>query len=217
MSCQALPISGFRPTTLQNQVLFAAVLYKNVNEALLAAGGADAFANAVNPNNTWIDQHGILVAPALLCATKGGVTITPGSTVTPLEIDSLRIDIEGMDIITRIRSEIQGNLVELGDPDILKLFLGSADKVVTNGMAKIDQRLYTCDEDHLANICAVGQISRTDAYLVAVLRGAKVVAPGAISTQDNQQANPQTVFRGYSVATAPTTPPMSYYEPVLGS
>lgn len=217
MGCQATPISGFRLTTLQNMVLFAAVLFKNINEALLAAGGPNAFANAVNPNMTWIDQHGSVAVPQLLGATKGGVTIRPALEITPLEIDSVRVPLEGLNIVNRATPEIQGNPVEIGDPNILSLMMGPASVTITNGMAKIQQRLNICDEDYFGNIAAVGQCSRTGAYMVVILRGAFVVAPGEIATQDGQQANPQVTWRGHGQATNPTEVPMVAYEPVFGS
>lgn len=218
MSCQALPITGFRPTTLQNQFMHAAVLYRNGNEAMLAEGGADALANAINPDNVWEDHNGISVAPRLLGATKGGVSSFVGSTYGPMEIDGVLTPVIGMNLLTGSQPRIStAGLTELGDYEIVQMLAGGADVTITNGMAKIQPRVNLCEEDYIGNIMAVGQLSRDNSYLVAVLRGAFVLETPEIASQNNQNNVAPITWVGHAPPNAINSIPIAYYVPVLGS
>lgn len=206
-------ISGIRAGTPYNLLIDAGVVYQNIAESFLNAGGADAYADAIDASNTWNDPNGDSVAPTRFGATRGGVTINPGITERNVEVDSKRIPIKGFSRIDEIMPRLTMNLLELGDPNTVRRMLGGVSETSPTGWKRYVPRLVVADEDYLGNVAAFVSISGEVQPMAAVLPNAKVVERNELATQDKAEVAQAITFQGHALASDPFDVPLHWYVP----
>lgn len=155
-------ISGLRDGTQNYLILDAGQMVLNANMALyeddLTPAGY-AYAQAINPLNTWTNVDGEVVAPKILGATRGGTTIKLNKTERQVQADGRRTNIKGFQRVDMIDPRISTSLIEVADPDTLQLILGSSFKETLTNFYKIRPALYPKASDYVANITLFATIS----------------------------------------------------------
>lgn len=206
-------LSGITANTPYNLILDAGVFYKNINLTELRAGGSDAWANAINPLNTWTDPNGTIVTPTPLGATRGGAKVKLNRDERQVDVDSKRTNIKGFDRINMIDPQISISLLEAGVTDVIQMALGTSERTDWNGWAEIVPQLLVQDTDYIANVALFATISGEDQPMIIVLSNARVVEVGDMTFQDKNEAVFDVTFRGHSLPTDPLTIPISYFCP----
>lgn len=215
----AINLTSLTPATPEKLVVHTGVMYRNVNLVELRENG---FADAVDPLNTWNVSDGEetrTVTPTPFGATRGGFTINPGITVTPIEdIDGTLGPVKGLTEITGFRPTFQGNLVEMADYRKMKEALSAADATLTNSdLWNIVPRAYVDASDHLGNLAIFCQTSNstTSQYWVVVLHNPL----GNMESQQLQRGTNsiQITYTGYASIDAPLIPPIEYFVPRIGN
>lgn len=210
-----LSYSGIRGATPRNLVLDAGAMFENINLEQLRAGGASAFANAINPANTWPDPvTAATLTPAKLGATRTGTTITVGKTERQVELDSRRLPIRGLARIDEVMPGVSTSLVELGDETVLKRTLGTADQDDWDGWVEYTPTLVVQEEDYLGNVAIIATVVGEDQPMIVVLDNAKVVEVGDFKYEDKNELVVPVKFLGHALPSAPTIVPIHFFLPI---
>lgn len=207
-------LSGLRAATPYNLVLDAGVIYKNINVTMLQAGGIDAWANAIDPMNTWVDPNGTTVTPEHLGATRGGTTVKLNKDDKPVEFDSRRTNVKGMDRVNMINPQIETSLLEVGVDDIVEMALGAWETTDRTGFKEINPVLLVQDAHYIGNIALAATINGEHNPMIIVLSNARVVMTGDMSFKDHDEAVFQVTFQGHALASNPLEIPITYFIPV---
>lgn len=155
-------ISGLRGDTPDKVVLDAGAVYVNFNVEVFLDENTLAglcLAAATDPDATWEDPNGNIVAPRKLGATRGGTTITLNKEERQIEADGRRTTIKGFQRVDMIEPKIQTSLIEVADRETLKLALGSVTETVIGNFVKIRPNLLPTAEDYLGNVAIVATIN----------------------------------------------------------
>lgn len=217
MSSLAINLSSLSETTPRRLVMHTGVMYRDINVPELEGVGG-GFAAAVNPDNTWY-KGSRLMRPSSFGATRGGFTIEPGLTITPMDdIDGTLGPTEGLVEVTGFAPTFAGTMVEMADYRKFKEALGAADATLTDSnLWKVQPRSFVADTDHLGNLAIFAQTTNPDAteFFVVVLMNP---LGGAASHQLTRGANGLPVtYRGYASLLAPLDPPIRYYIPATSA
>jgi hypothetical protein len=212
-------LTSLTPQTAERLVVHSGVAFRNANIDELRENG---FAAAVATSSTWEISDGEdvrTVSPQPFGATRGGFTINPGITVTPIEdIDGTLGPVKGLVEITGFAPTIQGTLVEMADYTKIKEMLSASDVVLCNsGLWNIVPRTYVDSTDHLGNITIACQTSNstTSEYWVVVLHNPL----GKIDSHQLQRGvnSMQITYQGYAALASPLIPPIEYFVPRIGT
>lgn len=209
----AINLTSLTPATPEKLVVHTGAMYRNINlEELEGAGGG--FADAVNPENTWV-KDGRTMTPQPFGATRGGFTIEPGLEITPIDdIDGTLGPTEGLVEVTGFAPTFAGQVVEMADYRKFKEALGAADaQLMPSGLWKISPRSFVDKTDHLGNLAIFCQTtnSSTSQYWVVVLLNP---LGGTTSHQLQRGTNALPItYRGYAALESPYDPPIRYYIP----
>ncbi len=155
-------IAGLRDGTEDNLILDAGQLVLNANMELYEdefTPAGLAYSQAILAANTWTDPNGNVVAPKILGATRGGTTIKLDKTERQVEADGRRTNIKGFQRIDMIDPKISTSLIEVADPDTLRLILGSSVTQTLTNFYKIRPTLYPKATDYYGNITLFATIS----------------------------------------------------------
>jgi len=207
-------LSAFREVSPYNVIVDAGVIYKNVNLTELRMGGSTAFANAIDPDNTWVDPNGATVAPALMGLTRGGSRVRLNKEERQVEFDSRRVNIKGMSRIDMINPQISTSVLECGSQDIMELSLGASETTEHIGWREIIPQLYVEDTDYIGNIALCASISGERQPIVIVLSNARATEVGEMGFEDKSEAVMELVFTGHALPSAPLAVPIAYFVPV---
>lgn len=213
----AIPVgvSGLRAETVDFLLLNAGTLYKNVNKTMLEVGDADAFANAIDPDNSWTDWLGRLVVPTKLGATRGGTTVRTNKVEEQVEADGKRNNIVGLTVVQGYDPRIVTNLLEVGSINTLRLMLGGATETDAGLYRKLVPKMVVDEEDYIANILLAATVTGSGLPVLVLLEFARAMNPSELPLTDRAQAAVAIEFVGHQLAENALVPPITYYWPEI--
>lgn len=211
-------LSGLREESPENLVLDAGAAFKNINMAMLRVGGSDAFANAIDPANTWINYFGLTMTPGTLGATRDGAESNPQKKMRQVKADGMRGPIAGFDRIDEIKPVVKVTLLEWADPETLMAGLGSADMTPRGSeYNEFTPRLVVNDEDYIGNIAIAATKKKSSQPVLVVVEYCIAQNAAQIKTKDMDEVAVQIEFEGRYLPTAPYDVPFHQFVPVSGS
>ncbi len=184
-------ISGVRDGSFNHLILDAGVIYVNINETLLNVGGSTAFANAINPDNTWTDEDGILRTPGLGGVTRGGTAFNLNKKERPVEFDSRRLPVKNTDRVDMIEPTIKTMLLESAQLQTTQLMLGgSSSNTSTPGWTKVTPNLIIQASDYTPNMALVATVSGAESMFpyIILLRNVRCNVVGSMAFKDHDES-----------------------------
>lgn len=208
-----LSLSGLRGETPDNLILDAGVAYLNINETLLQVGGSSAFADAINPANTWTDPNGTVVAPTHFGATRGGARCNFGIKERQVVFDSGRIPVKGLARVDEIAPMVRFGMLEVGNGPNISLALGQV-TTTTHGFYKMYQpKLIVPANAYVGNLAIFATVSGESLPLCFLFLNAKSVERAEFNLVDKNELAPEVSFAAHSLANAAFDVPVHIYMP----
>lgn len=186
--------SGFTSGTAEKLLLDAGAFFKNFEV------GTDTFESAV-------------AAGKLIGATAGGGNFTATPTVRRIEIDGVKGNAKGLEVIDEWVVTLMANVKEIST-DVIKDALGAA--TVENGPSgykKITANNYIELTDYLDNVVWVGKLSGSDTPVIIEVKNALSTGGLTLNMADKSEGLIATTFTGHYDADDLDTPPFAVYYP----
>lgn len=187
--------SGFTDKTAKNLMLDAGAIYKNYDPATDTPESARE-------------------AGKLIGATRGGNKFIAKPSIRSIQIDGVKGDAKGLEVIDSWSVELSTNLLEV-TKETIKQALVSADFDDTSvtGYTKITARNYILETDYIDNIAYVGNISGEDKPVVILLYNVISMDGLSMDMKDKDEATIPTTFRAHYTQDKLDTPPFEIVYP----
>lgn len=186
--------SGYTDKTAENLLLDAGAYFKNFDMEV------DTFESAI--------QEG-----KLLGATSGGGDFNATPEMRAIEVDGVKGDAKGLQVIDRWVVGITANMKEFSQ-DTIALSLASANVVDDKvGYRKITANNYIAVSDYIDNITWVGKLSGSERPVIIQVYNALSSEGLTLATVDNDEAVVALSFKGHYDQATLDTPPFAIYYP----
>lgn len=186
--------SGFNNKTAEKLLLDAGAFFKNF------VVGTDTFDSAVT-------------AGKLIGATQGGGSFTATPTVRRIEIDGVKGNAKGLEVIDEWVVTLMANVKEVS-PESIQMALGAATiEDGPTGYKKISANNYIELTDYLDNVVWVGKLSGSNTPVIIVVKNALSTGGLTLNMADKSEGVIATTFTGHYDATDLDSPPFDIYYP----
>lgn len=207
-----LSLSGLTTRTKNYLVLDAGKAVLNLNAEYLRATGD--WLGAIDPNNGWIDDNGLLVYPQLLGATRNGTNFNLGKTERQVEADGRRTRIKGLSRIDMIEPYMDLELLEMGSRLQLSLAIGSSVMSEHPLYNEYTPTLLVQDGDYFGNVAVLATVSGESDPLIYLLDNPRVDDVAEFPLKDKNEQTVKVKLYGHSLLANATEIPAHFFVPI---